>query len=193
MQAVLLFFIEQRAVFMRERANSGLNVFSYALANFIASLPGIFLIALVSTLLVVLLSGLHTFGYFLLNLFLSLVVAEALMHVIGAAVPHYIIGIALGAGIYGMFMLCEGFMVPRDTIPGYWIWAYYIAFHSYSFKSFVYDHFSHVDTPTAKEILQRLDLEDVDVPQNMLILACYAIFLELVFTFILYKFHTGRR
>ncbi|KAL4155440.1 hypothetical protein PRNP1_007550 [Phytophthora ramorum] len=191
--AVLPFFIEQRAVFLRERANSGLNVFSFALANFIATLPGIFVIALVSTLLVVLLSGLNGFWYFLLNLFLSLVVAESLMHVIGAAVPHYIIGIALGAGIYGMFMLCEGFMVPKDAIPDYWIWAYYIAFHSYSFKSFVYEHFIHVDTPAAKAILARLNLEDVDTPQNMIILACYAIGLELIFTFILYKFHTGRR
>ncbi|GMF11086.1 unnamed protein product [Phytophthora lilii] len=191
--AVLPFFIEQRAVFLRERANSGLNVFSFAISNFIATLPGIFLIALVSTLLVVLLSGLHGFWYFLLNLFLSLVVAESLMHVIGAAVPHYIIGIALGAGIYGMFMLCEGFMVPKETIPDYWIWAYYIAFHSYSFQSFVYEHFIHVDTPTAKAILVRLNLENVDTPQNMVILASYAIGLELIFTFILYKFHTGRR
>ncbi|POM80246.1 ABC transporter-like protein [Phytophthora palmivora] len=191
--AVLPFFIEQRAVFLRERANSGLNVFSFAISNFIATLPGIFLIALVSTLLVVLLSGLNGFWYFLLNLFLSLVVAESLMHVIGAAVPHYIIGIALGAGIYGMFMLCEGFMVPKDTIPDYWIWAYYIAFHSYSFKSFVYEHFIHVNTPTAKAILARLNLEDVNTPQNMIILACYAVGLELIFTFILYKFHTGRR
>ncbi|POM72887.1 ABC transporter-like protein [Phytophthora palmivora] len=191
--AVLPFFIEQRAVFLRERANSGLNVFSFAISNFIATLPGIFLIAVVSTLLVVLLSGLNGFWYFLLNLFLSLVVAESLMHVIGAAVPHYIIGIALGAGIYGMFMLCEGFMVPKDTIPDYWIWAYYIAFHSYSFKSFVYEHFIHVNTPTAKAILARLNLEDVNTPQNMIILACYAVGLELIFTFILYKFHTGRR
>ncbi|KAG7378529.1 hypothetical protein PHYPSEUDO_009942 [Phytophthora pseudosyringae] len=191
--AVLPFFIEQRAVFTRERANSGLNVLSFALSNFIATLPGIFLIALVSTLLVVLLSGLHGFGYFLLNLFLSLIVAESLMHVIGAAVPHYIIGIALGAGIYGMFMLCEGFMVPKETIPDYWIWAYYMAFHTYSFQSFVYEHFSRVDTPAAKAILVRLNLEDVDTPANMTILACYAVGLELIFTFILYKFHTGRR
>ncbi|ETL24566.1 hypothetical protein F441_22082 [Phytophthora nicotianae CJ01A1] len=191
--AVLPFFIDQRAVFLRERANSSLNVFSFALSNFIASLPGIFLIALVSTLLVVLLSGLNGFWWFLLNLFLSLVVAESLMHVIGAAVPHYIIGIALGAGVYGMFMLCEGFMVPKETIPDYWIWAYYLAFHTYSFQSFVYEHFIHVDSPTAKAILVRLNLEDVNTAHNMIILACYAVGLELIFTFILYKFHTGRR
>uniref|UniRef100_K3WC79 ABC transporter domain-containing protein n=1 Tax=Globisporangium ultimum (strain ATCC 200006 / CBS 805.95 / DAOM BR144) TaxID=431595 RepID=K3WC79_GLOUD len=191
--AVLPFFIEQRAVFMRERANSSLNVFSYVVANFLASLPGVFLIALMSSLLVVYLAGLNSFGYFLLNLFLSLVVAESLMHVIGAAVPHYIIGIALGAGIFGMFMLCEGFMVPRDAIPDYWIWGYYLAFHTYSFESFVYKHFSEETSPAATQILQRLGMENVDVNRDMGILVVYIVVFELMFTFILYKFHTGRR
>ncbi|KAG7377013.1 hypothetical protein PHYPSEUDO_012332 [Phytophthora pseudosyringae] len=140
--AVLPLFIEQRAVFARERANSSSSVVSYVCANFLATLPGIFLIAVMSTTLVALLEGLNAFEYFLLNLFLSLVVAESMMHV-GAAVPHYIIGIALGPGVFGMVMLCEGFMVPCDSIPDYWIWGYYLAFHSYSFGSFVFKQFEN--------------------------------------------------
>ncbi|KAL7679408.1 hypothetical protein Plhal304r1_c080g0166431 [Plasmopara halstedii] len=76
--AVLPSFIEQRAVFARERANSSLSVVSYVCANFLAALTGYFLIAVIQQL---------------------------------SSVPHYIIGIALGAGVFGMFMLCEGFMV----------------------------------------------------------------------------------
>ncbi|OQS03612.1 ATP-binding Cassette (ABC) Superfamily [Thraustotheca clavata] len=193
--AVLPFFIEQRAVFVRERANQSLNVGSFVVANLLAALPGIALIAILSTLLVVLLADLNGFGYFFLNLFLSLVAAESLMCVIAAAVPHYIIGIALGAGLFGMFMLCEGFMVPRHAIPDYWIWAYWMAFHTYSFESFVFTHFNPIQNtdPTAKAILQRYGFEDVNVDRNMGILAAYTGLFQLIFVVILYKFHTGRR
>ncbi|KUF99490.1 NADP-dependent alcohol dehydrogenase C 2 [Phytophthora nicotianae] len=191
--AVLPFFIEQRAVFARERANSSLSVVSYVCANFLATLPGIFLIAAMSTALVVLLAGLNAFEYFLLNLFLSLVVAESMMHVIGAAVPHYIIGIALGAGVFGMFMLCEGFMVPRDSIPDYWIWGYYLAFHSYSFESFVFKQFENETSDAAKAILTKYGMEDVNVSQDMVVLIVYIVAFQAIFAFILWKFHTGRR
>ncbi|OQR81929.1 ATP-binding Cassette (ABC) Superfamily, partial [Achlya hypogyna] len=193
--AVLPFFIEQRAVFVRERANQSLHVGSYVVANLLAALPGIALISILSTLLVVLLADLNGFGYFFLNLFLSLVAAESLMCVIAAAVPHYIIGIALGAGLFGMFMLCEGFMVPKDAIPDYWIWAYYMAFHTYSFESFVYTHFNPIQesNPVAKTILKKYGFENVDVPRNMGILAAYTALFQVIFVFILYKFHTGRR
>ena len=45
------------------------------------------------------------------------------MCLIGAVSPHYIIGIALGAGVYGFFMLCEGAFKVRDDIPPWFIWA----------------------------------------------------------------------
>eukprot|EP00960_Hanusia_phi_P004107 120161-Hanusia_phi.AAC.1 len=60
--AVLPFFIVERAVFLRERANGWYMVPSYVLATFLMSLPGLFIISLVSTLLVVLPSGLNGFG-----------------------------------------------------------------------------------------------------------------------------------
>ncbi|KAH9123665.1 hypothetical protein AeMF1_005419, partial [Aphanomyces euteiches] len=177
--AVLPFFIEQRSVFNRERANNSLNVTSFVVANFLAALPGIFLIAVVATAIVVGLAGLESFWYFLLNMFLSLVVAESLMHVLGALVPHYIIGIALGAGIYGMFMLVEGFMVPFNSIPAGWQWVSYVAFHSYSFKSFMYEQF-HAN-PDSAAILKKFGCQDVNVDQNMLILVGYAALLQLIF------------
>ncbi|GAB9475333.1 hypothetical protein Gpo141_00012432 [Globisporangium polare] len=185
--------IEQRAVFQREVLSNSLNLLSYVSANLLASLPGIAFISLLATAIVVYFAQVHTFSSFFLNLTLSLVVSESLMHVLGAAVPHYIIGIALGAGLFGMFMLCEGFMVPAHSIPDYWLWGYYIAFHTYSFESFMYEHFSHVGTPEAWDVLKQYGMQNVNVTRNMLILAGYAIALQVVFVVILYFFRGGRR
>ncbi|CCI49083.1 unnamed protein product [Albugo candida] len=183
-------FIEGRAVFVRERTNHSINLISYVAANFVASIPGIVIITLLASTIVVHFASIHTFKSFFINLFLSLVTAESFMHVLGAAVPHYIIGIALGAGVFGMFMLCEGFMVPRDAIPLYWRWGYYAAFHTYSFESFMYSHFSVVDTDVSWKILAQYGMEDVQVGQNMAILAVYALGLQIIFTCLLYfKYH----
>ncbi|TYZ67257.1 hypothetical protein PybrP1_007773 [[Pythium] brassicae (nom. inval.)] len=191
--AALPAFIEQRAVFQREVFNNSLHLLSYTAANLIAALPGILLISVISSAIVVYFAEVNSFGTFLLNLSLSLVVSESLMHVIGAAVPHYIIGIALGAGLFGMFMLCEGFMVPASSIPSHWRWGYYLAFHTYSFESFMYEHFSRVDTPEAWHVLKTYDMLHVNVMYDMLILVGYAVALQLLFILILYFFRGGRR
>ncbi|KAJ0400171.1 hypothetical protein ATCC90586_000778 [Pythium insidiosum] len=193
--AVVPFFVQERAVFLRERGNSALNVGSYVVANFLAAVPGAFAIALVASIIVVFLTGIKAFGYYLLNMFLSMVAAESLMHLIGGVVKDGILGIALGASLFGMFMLCEGFMVPRDAIPGYWIWAHYLAFHSYAFEGFIQKQFLEgvSDLTTLPLAVQRLGFADVSFARNMAILAGYAVLLEVLFAAVLYKFHTGRR
>lgn len=189
--AVLPFIIEQTDIFARERANGSLCVTSYVVSNFIAALPGIFLFAIVSTTIVVLLADLNSYGWFLCNMFLNLVVAESLMHVIGAVVPHYIIGVGVGCAIYGVFMLAEGFILPKNMIPNWWIWLNYIAFNSYSYDTYVAAQFNTESAFEAKVIVDRYQSEDVNKSANMGILAAYAVGLQIIFALILWKFHTG--
>lgn len=191
--AVLPFFMMQEPVFIRERSNGLIDVFPFVVSNFISALPGIFLIAIMSTTLVVFMADLNNFWGFFLNLFLSLVCAESLMHVLSSCTPHYIVAIALGAGFFGMFMLAEGFMVPEKAIPVWWIWAYYIAFHTYSFESFMYNQFKDEGAEGAA-IMARYDIDmDSDkFTRDMGILCGYAFLLQIIFFLIVYFLHTGR-
>jgi len=205
--AVVPAFISDRGVFVRERANGWYSVATYVLANSICVLPGIFMIALVSSAIVYPMIGLNSqtgrFGLFLLNLFLSLVTAESLMIFISSLVPHYIIGIALGAGIYGMFMLCEGFFILLKNLPDYWIWGYYIGFHSYSFEFFMWTEFNGASVDcnqppnclwySGQDVLNYYDMGSANIGKDIGVIIAMAVIYRFFFYLVLKKLHTGKR
>lgn len=204
--SVIPAFISDRAVFQRERANGMYHVAAYVIANTLCGLPGLFMIALVSTSIIYPMIGFNAgsgrFGIFLLDLFISLWASESFMLVISAIVPYYIVGMALGAGVFGMFMLCEGFFLLRDNIPPYWIWAYYSGFHTYSFEMFMKNEFDTLrvdcDTPpcrfeTGNDVLAFYGMENVNIGHDVAIIVCMGIIYRLIFFFILQKYHTGKR
>jgi len=197
--AALPFFIWQRAVFIKERSNQAYDVPEYVLAKFFVSIPGIFLLALLTATFVVPLAKLNGFGIYLTCLFISLMVAEAFMSMMAVIVPHYIIGIALAAGVFGFFMLCQGFFIVRDEIPPWFIWGYYVAFHTYSFRVFMFNEFDPIDTfdtqifPSGEAVLEFYSMENVDVGRDLGILIAFLVFFQLLFGFLIWKYHTGKR
>lgn len=122
-------------------------------------------------------------------LFLSLVVAESLARLVSLIVPHYIIGMALIAGLYGFFMLCEGFLIIYPDIPGYLIWGYWMAFHTYSFEAFMYNEFQSISSFTSNEFSSGMDvlsfyhMSQVQIWRDCVILISFALLFE-VFIFI---------
>ncbi|EOD34886.1 hypothetical protein EMIHUDRAFT_363297 [Emiliania huxleyi CCMP1516] len=198
--AVLPFFMMERSSFLRERSNGAYGVVSWVSANFLCSLPGLALISILSTACVVPLAGLNGFGTFFAALFCSLVAAEGFMCLVGALVPHYIIGIALGAGVYGFFMLCEGAFKVKDDIPPWFIWVYHIGFHSYSYRVFMYNEFEPIkefddSAPFASghELLKFYSFDKVDVGRDLGALIGFGLFFQACFALVLHFFHTGRR
>eukprot|EP01035_Chromulina_nebulosa_P025532 gene25532-33328_t len=116
--AVVPFYMWDSATYNRERLNGDYGPFPFVLANFISTAPGLFLIA-----------------------FFSLLVAEGFICFLSAIVPHFIIGIALAAGAYGFFMLCNGFFQLKPDIPGWFIWVYYMGFHTYVYRASIVNEF----------------------------------------------------
>jgi ABC-2 type transporter len=113
-------------------------------------------------------------------MFLALAVAEALALMVSHLVPHFIIGIALAAGLYGFFMLFQGFMIVPSAMPSWLEWVNSVAFHTYSWRSFMYIEFKGNSTmyegpfPTGPDVLAFYEIADVSVGDDMVVLACYA-------------------
>jgi ABC-type multidrug transport system permease subunit len=90
-------------VFHRERLNGHYGVLAFVVGNTLSSVPFLFLIALVSSIIVYFMAGLHKgmdhFVYFVLSLFAQVAIVESLMMAVASVVPNFLMGIITGAGI----------------------------------------------------------------------------------------------
>lgn len=184
--AVLPFYIIDRGIVQKEVNNTLYHPFHYLTSQFLVSLLGVAFISIISTLFVILIPDLNGFGIFFVILFLSLAAAESLCRLISLLVPHYIIGMALVAGVYGMFMLTQGFLIIKKDIPGYLIWLYYIGFHTYSFEGFMYNEFNSIEKfnseqfANGQEVLKFYSMDDTRIWMDCVILISWSIFLEIL-------------
>lgn len=171
----------------------------YVLSKWLVSIPGVALLTLVSAGFIVGMSGMNGFWIYCLDLFLSLMFAEAFMALMAAIVPHYIIGIALAAGCFGFFMLCEGFFKVRDDIPPWLIWGHYMAPHTYTFRVFMVNEFYPIQDfnssmfSNGTDVLDFYDMYDYDMGADLGVLAAYAGGFQILFFLVLYFCHTGKR
>lgn len=46
--------------------------------------------------------------------------------------------------MFGLFMLCCGFFVIPSNIPDWFIWGYWMGFHTYAFELFMFNEFDSV-------------------------------------------------
>ena len=179
-------FMMERAIVEKELRNKLYHPWTFQMSNWFASWFGVILIAIVSSLFVVFMCNLNRFGIFLVNLFLSLMIAEGLAFLVALIVPHYIIAMALIAGCYGMFMICCGFFIVYNDIPAWFIWGYYMAFHSYSFRIFMFNEFHDIGAfvgsnfQNGKQVLEFYSMGDVNVGNNLVILLGYILGLQIV-------------
>ncbi|KAL2644833.1 hypothetical protein R1flu_012420 [Riccia fluitans] len=127
-------FVEDMKVFSRERLNGHYGVAAFVIGNTLSSVPFLFLISIVSSSIVYFMVGLHPgvvhFIYFVLLLFASLACVESLMMAVASIIfPNFLLGIILGAGIQGVYMLTSGFFRLPYDIPKP-VWRYPVSYFS---------------------------------------------------------------
>jgi ABC-type multidrug transport system permease subunit len=140
--------MEDMKVFLRERLNGYYSVASFVAANTISSIPFLAIISFTSALPVYWLSGLNKeagrFFYFVFNLFMALFVTESMMMAMAPLVPHFLVGIAGGAGVLGLDMLVCGFFQPAGQLPRpvFYYPLHFLSFETYAFYGFVTNEFA---------------------------------------------------
>eukprot|EP01135_Chromosphaera_perkinsii_P004233 Nk52_evm22s272 gene=Nk52_evmTU22s272 len=137
--------VEERLLFDRERANGAYRTAAYALSNWIVSVPFLAIIAVSFTSVMYFMVGLQNeadkFGLFLLNMYLVISVAEALVVLVAAVVPVFVIALTLYSFVLGFFCITQGYFIRIDNLPDYLSWAQWINFFKYGFEASVYNDF----------------------------------------------------
>jgi len=191
--AVLPFTVIERSIVDKEVLNGYYKPMFYQVSQGISSIPGTAILAFLVTLIICSMTKLSEPLWYFLNMFLALMVAEALAQLISHVVPHFVIGMALVAGMYGFFMLFQGFMLVPSKFPNWLSWLYYVAFHTYSWRTFMVNEFRGEPTFTGsdsfksgEDVLIFYEIEDVNRGNDMVVLVGYCIVLHVLACFVLY-------
>ncbi|KAG6521774.1 hypothetical protein ZIOFF_018900 [Zingiber officinale] len=131
-------FVEDMKVFQRERLNGHYGVVAFVIGNTLSAAPFLIMISVASGTICYFMVRLHPgfihYVFFVLCLFASVTVVESLMMAIASVVPNFLMGIIIGAGIQGIFMLVSGyFRLPNDIPKPFW--RYPMSYISFDFWS----------------------------------------------------------
>lgn len=170
--AVLPFTVMERDIVDKEVLNGYYRPFSYQVAQGLATIPGAAVLAGLVSLIIITMLKFKDPSWYFLNMFLSLLTSEALAQLVSHAVPHFVIGMAMIAGLFGFFMLFQGFMLVPSDFPDWLRWTNKVAFHTYSWRSFMVTEFADEefpDTPfpTGEDVLKFYEIEDTDREQDV--------------------------
>lgn len=138
--AVLPVYLNEKQIVVREKANASYSSLAYLSGHFVMEVAFMAIMAIVLTAVVYYMAGFNPsftrFLFFAVTLFMSLLVAESIMILIAAMVPFLLAGIAMGAFLFGMFMVVQGYLRPVKRISWVLRWMQYFSLHTFSFNAF---------------------------------------------------------
>ncbi|KAH7032565.1 putative ABC transporter [Microdochium trichocladiopsis] len=139
-------FLEDRALYVKERANGLYGPTSFLLSNFITGVPYLFLISILFSIVAYWLANFRPAGdaffTWVMWLFLDLIAAESLVVLISSLVPNFVVALAGTAFANGLWMCTGGFLVPPQTLNPFWRYVFhYIDYQAYVFQGMMVNEF----------------------------------------------------
>jgi ABC-type multidrug transport system permease subunit len=131
--------IEDRAAYYREHASGTYRSFTYLISIVLAEFPITFIAAVLWATPVYWLAGLTpefgTYLFWFLTLLLTTMTFNSWCQCCACAAPSLEVATAGSTGLITLFTIFAGFMIPKDSIPDYWIWVYHISIPRYSVEA----------------------------------------------------------
>ncbi|OWM69136.1 ABC transporter G family member 23 [Punica granatum] len=128
-------YLQERRVLMKESSRGAYKISSYMIANTIVFLPFLFAVALLFSVPVYWIVGLNpsfmAFAFFAFVVWVIVLMASSLVLFLSAVSPDFISGNSLICTVLGAFFLFSGYFIPKESIPKYWLFMYYVSLYRY--------------------------------------------------------------
>ncbi|KAM9966535.1 hypothetical protein ACTFIR_006755 [Dictyostelium discoideum] len=137
MGAIAILF-EQREVFYIQKDGKYYKTFAFFLSLIFSEIPIALLETVVFCVLVYWMCGLQAnaekFIYFLLMNFVGDLAFQSFFKMVSAFAPNATLASVIAPAALAPFILFSGFMAPKRSIGGWWIWIYWISPIKYAFE-----------------------------------------------------------
>ncbi|KAF9599142.1 hypothetical protein IFM89_035421 [Coptis chinensis] len=196
----------ERTVFYREKAAGTYSAFPYAFAQGLVELPYIATQTLLFGFITFFMINFdRTIGKFLLYLvfmFLTFTYFTFYGMMAVGLTPNATLAAVISSAFYSLWNLLSGFLLPKPSIPGWWIWFYYISPVAWTLRGIVSsqlgDSEDHIVGPgfegTVKEFLETsLGFGPGMVGVSVAVLAAFVIFFFGIFAISVRKLNFQRR
>ncbi|KAK9274345.1 hypothetical protein L1049_019159 [Liquidambar formosana] len=138
-------YLQERRVIMKEASRGAYRVSSYMIANTIVFLPFLLAVAILFAVPVYWLVGLNpslsAFAFFVFVVWVIVLMASSLVLFLSAVSPDFISGNSLICTVLGAFFLFSGYFIPKEVIPKYWLFMYYVSLYRYPLDSLLINEY----------------------------------------------------
>ncbi|KAL8517483.1 hypothetical protein ACS0TY_015653 [Phlomoides rotata] len=138
-------YLQERHVLMKEASRGSYRVSSYLIANTLIIFPFLFIVAILFSVPLYWIVGLNpslsAFSFFTLIVWLIVLMASSLVLFLSVVSPDFISGNSLISTALGAFFLFSGYFIPKDLIPRYWRFMYYVSLYRYPLDSLILNEY----------------------------------------------------
>lgn len=128
-------YLQERTVVMKEASRGAYRISSYMIANTVIFLPFLFVVSVLFAVPVYWIVGLNpslsSFSFFTFVVWLIVLMASSLVLFLSSVSPDFISGNSLICTVLGAFFLFSGYFIPKESIPKYWLFMYYVSLYRY--------------------------------------------------------------